>query len=100
MIPWNWKPLDDRYEASKLEGQMAFYDRVQAEKEDILSALKTQVRCWTEETMDKGDDPLLSDFLAIYPEWDHDQLHGFITKERDRVESIILRDREEMETSH
>ncbi|MUT66050.1 hypothetical protein [Paenibacillus sp. NEAU-GSW1] len=94
-----WLPGGDKYEDLKYDERRAFYERVEAEQEDILAALKTQVSCWTENTMENGDEPLISDFLNEYPEWDHEQLHGFITKERDRIESLILRDRQNMAAS-
>lgn len=67
----------------------AFYERVQAEQEDIISALKTTVSCWTENEIDTGNKPMFERFRDEYPEWDHEELYATIAEEMGRVESII-----------
>lgn len=63
----------------------AFYERVEVEKEEILSALKTVVSCWTANEIDAGNNPTFENFRDMYPEWDHEELYATIGEEMHRV---------------
>lgn len=69
--------LYDR-ETIKDDDRRAFYERVTAEKEEILSALRTVVRCWTENEIESGNNPTFENFLHYYKEWDREPLYETI----------------------
>ena len=85
MINPRFQPGGDKHDECKQDDRRAFYERVQAEQEDIISALKTQVSCWTENEMEAGHNPTFDQFIAEYPEWDHEELYADIGKEMYRV---------------
>lgn len=65
--------------------ELPFYERVQAEREDILSALKMVVRSWTYNEVESGnsDERMFPRFLDQHPEWNHDELYKTIVEEMD-----------------
>lgn len=72
--------LHDREGIENYE-RRAFYDQVEIEKEEIISCLKTVVRVWTENEIDRGFDPWFSNFIDMHPEWSHEELHDTIIGE-------------------
>ena len=66
--------------------ELPFYERVQAEREDILSALKMVVRSWTYNEVESGnsDERMFPRFLEHHPEWNHDELYKTVTEEMER----------------
>lgn len=67
----------------------AFYEQVEIEKEEIRSAIKTVVSCWTENEIEAGNVPTFEHFIDEYFEWDHQELYPIIITEMERVEKII-----------
>lgn len=84
-------PGGDKYEVIREDDHRAFYERVQIEQEEIISALKTTVSCWTENEIEAGNTPTFENFRDFYPEWDHEQLYATIAEEMKRIELILSR---------
>jgi hypothetical protein len=80
-----YQPGGDKYEDLRNDDRRAFYERVQIEQEEIISALKTVVRCWTENEMEAGNNPTFENFIHYYREWDHEELHETIGEEMFRT---------------
>lgn len=78
-------PGGDKYESIREDERRAFYERVQIEQEEIISALKTTVSCWTENEIEDGNKPTFEHFIDEYPEWDHEELYDTITSEMERT---------------
>ncbi|RCW44255.1 hypothetical protein [Paenibacillus prosopidis] len=89
MINPRFQPGGDKYESIREDERRAFYDRVEAEKEEIRSAIKTVVSCWTENEIEAGNVPTFEHFIDEYFEWDHQELYPIIIAEMERVEKII-----------
>lgn len=78
--------LSDEYQESIREFERkAFYEQVQDEQQEILSALRSSVSTWTENEIEAGNTPQLESFCEEYPEWDHQALIDIIAAEITRV---------------
>lgn len=90
-IAERWLFGGDEYES--IEERAAFYERVQADKEEILDTLKSVVSTWTENEIEDGNEPVFEHFLDEYKEWDHDALYDVIEAEMNRVKELCSRER-------
>lgn len=59
----------------------AFFEQVEADKLEILEALKSQVRVYVEYEIEKGNDLHWRDFINQYSEWNHEPLYETIVEE-------------------
>lgn len=87
-----YQPGGDKYESIREDERRAFWERVDAEREDIISALKTQVSCWTENEIEAGNEPTFEHFIDEYPEWDVEELYASISEEVERVSALCKKD--------
>jgi hypothetical protein len=78
-------PGGDKYDECREDDRRAFYERVAAEQEEILSALRTVVSCWTENEIEAGNNPTFEQFRDFYPEWNHEPLYETIGEVMHRV---------------
>lgn len=79
----------DKYESIMQDDRRAFFDRVDAEQQEIIAALKSTVSTWTENEFEAGNTPMIERFLDEYLEWDHDQLYKTIEGEMKRVYELL-----------
>lgn len=80
-----YMPGGDKYESIREDERRSFYERVDAEKEEILAALKTTVRTWAENEIEEGNNPIFENFRDEFPEWDNEALYETIGEELRRV---------------
>lgn len=80
--------LYDREGIEKYE-RSAFFEQVEVEKEEIISALKMTVSCWTENQLEDWNTPVFENFIHEFPEWNHDELYETIAAEMERVRGIV-----------
>lgn len=59
------------------------------EHNQFLLWLKTDVSTWTENKMLGGVEPTLEGFVAVYKDYDHDELIKPIVAEMERVKAIV-----------
>ena len=85
MINPRFQPGGDKYDECMQDDRRAFYERVDAEREEIISALKTAVSCWTENQIEDGYNPTFEHFIDAHPEWDHEVLYPTIGEVMHRV---------------
>lgn len=90
MINPRFQPGGDKYDECMKDDRRAFYEKVQAEQSEIISALKTAVSTWTENEYEAGnvDGYMVDRFVDEYPEWGHDNLRLTIYEEIERVLAI------------
>lgn len=91
MNPMRYRPGGDKYQSTKYDDRRSFFERVQAEKDDILSALKSVVGNWAENEIDEGNNPTFENFRDEYPEWDVEELYATIGEELHRVKHGLSR---------
>ncbi|ANY67284.1 hypothetical protein BBD42_12980 [Paenibacillus sp. BIHB 4019] len=61
--------------------EIPFFERVQTERTEILSALKMQIRVYVDQEIDEGNEVSWHDFIAKYSEWNHEPLYEIIVQE-------------------
>ena len=76
-------PGGDKYDECMQEDRRAFYERVDAEQEEIS--------CWTDNEIEAGNNPTFENFVHQYPEWDHEPLHETIGEVMHRVKHGLPR---------
>lgn len=70
----------------KNDDRRAFYQRVEAEQQDIISVLKSVVSIWTEKYLAINEPIFIFEhFIDEHPEWDHDEFYATIGEEMKRV---------------
>jgi hypothetical protein len=84
----------DKYESIRDDDRRAFYEKVQAEQTEIIEVLKSVVSTWTENEWENGNTPMLERFIAEYPEWRHEELFASISEEMNRVEGVIINEKQ------
>lgn len=88
-------PGGDKYESIKEDERRAFYDRIEEEKEHIVSVLKSVVSTWTENEFDNSnycETWSFERFLDEHPEWNHEEIYSVIKNEMERVAGLCMRD--------
>lgn len=76
-----FQPGGDKYESNREDDRRAFYERVEADRNEILSALKSQVRVYVEDELEMGNELNWRHFVDKYSEWNYESLYETIVDE-------------------
>lgn len=89
MNPMRYKQGGDKYQAIKFDERMAFYERVEAEEEQIREALRNQVESYVEYELELNNKPDWRTFVDRYREWDRELLYPLIDEEIEKAVKAI-----------